>query len=105
MESIETVNRIIPSRDNESYHNSSQARERQKKIATGTSTEEISSLTKKLIDKGQIWQASDIQAIKDIVMKFNTEMNIYENNIVNNDNMSVVSSISMVPTNNDNLNS
>lgn len=76
-------------------------RERYKKIATGTSTEEISSLTKKLIDKGQVWQPCDLSAIKEIVLKFNSEMNIYESKFNNNDNMSVVSTISMVATNNE----
>ena len=35
-------------------------------------------------------------------MEFDAEMNIYESKFVNNDNMSVVSSISMVATNTDN---
>lgn len=76
-------------------------RDRYKKIAIGTSTEEISSLTKKLIDKGKVWQPSDLNAIKEIVLKFNSEMNIYESKFNNNDNMSVVSTISMVATNNE----
>lgn len=74
-------------------------RDRYKKIATGTSTEEISSLAKKLIDKGQVWQPADLDTIKEIVLKFNSEMNIYESKFNHNDNMSIVSSISMVATN------
>jgi len=100
IESIQTVNKVVKPEDSHRYYQSAQLKDYYKKIASGTSTEEISSLTKKLIDRNKINKFKDLDYIKQLIQKFNSEMNISDIKNNMNDNISIMSSISQSNTDN-----